>query len=556
MGQDGGSCSMLTRVREQEPGEKTADRVRRVLALRGLSLHQVSAISARIYGSDSPSHVPHTLYHSLAESAEFGPSLEQTCALSRITNFRIENWLTVLGIDLERIAEIEAALPLKRTRVIRPACDRICFETSGIAELKETYPFRGAYLTPQLLRGRNGGPHPVVKCGPVFARIGSEDAFAWPELLPGSIVRVVPEPDHAEISPGPGAPPLRLIEHERGLWCGRFHLSADSILYAAAPELAYAQTALRIPQEALIVGVVDMEIRWLHRFPPPTVPEAFSRYRNPAPLNRQLAGVGALLRKSRARAGLTLEGASLLSREVSLHLGHPQYRVAPSTLSEYEAQSEPPRHLEKLVTLCVLYGIRLLDLVAAAGTVLDALGQQVMPQYLMPTRPIRSGLRKLLAASPQATEAGPSLPENVVQVPCFLADWFERNSGIPHLSVRDFYWLSGNQPFLPPHTQGSMLAVVDRRKKKPVRRPGSPPWQQPAWVLIERGGARRYACCSLEGQDLVLYPESDRTRSPEVLRAGRDAEVVGQIVAIARRIPPSQVAPVDDFPSAGIRLGG
>jgi hypothetical protein len=258
------------------------------------------------------------------------------------------------------------------------------------------------------------------------------------------------------------------------------------------------------------------------------------------------------VRQARARAGLTLEKASLLSHEISQYLGRAQYAIAQSTLSEYEAQDAPPRHLEKVMTLCLLYGIRLSELVAASGTAHDELGQQAMPAHMMPGRPFGEVFREQRKASPLETGTTSSLIEKIGAVPWFLASSLQRISGISHPSLRDFYWLSGNQPFLPTHTGGSMFALVDRRKKKPVRLPNSPSWQQPAWVLIDRRGEYRCACCGLEGETLVLYPESDRTRSPEVLLLGRDVEVVGQIVAVARRIPTCSGTPVAHLSPAEI----
>lgn len=143
---------MAETIRESETVQKKAARIRAVLAFRSLSLHQISAASARIYGSNSPSHIPHTLYHALARSADFGPSLAQICALSRITGYRIEDWMAVFGIDLGRTAGIEAALPLKRTRLIEPLCDRVAPRTGVLAELAEPRPSEGAVPFGQMVK--------------------------------------------------------------------------------------------------------------------------------------------------------------------------------------------------------------------------------------------------------------------------------------------------------------------------------------------------------------------------------------------------------------------
>lgn len=528
---------MAESMRPGAAGERRAARVRAVFALRNLSLHQVSAASARIYGARSASHIPHTLYHALSASVEFGPSLAQTCALSRITGFRIEDWLAVFGIDLVRIAGIETALPLKRTRLLNPVCDQDgSFPACTLLELERTRSPEKVIPLGQLARWWSEADREEPDPAYLFAKIGSEDAFAWPELLPGSIVRLLPEPEQGIIAPDRGDPPLRMIRHESGLWCGRFHVSGDGTIQVAARELAYAQIALRIPHEARIIGVVDMEIRWLQRFERPEVPREFSGYRVPERLDRSPAGLGSMVRRARERAGLTLETASQLSREVAKYLGRAQYAIAQSTLSEYESQDDPPRHLEKVVTLCLVYGIRLHDFVAAAGIALDQLGRDVMPSHLLPGAPRPEVLSALQKPSQRKSGTSCSLRDETGDVPWFPGDSLARLSMLPRLSLRDFCWLPEAQPFMPAHTGGTFLALVDRRRKRPVRLPRLPPWQQPAWVLVLRNGEHRCACCSFENGNLVLYPNSDRTRSPEVLVPGRDAEVVGQILAVARRI--------------------
>ena len=231
-------------------------------------------------------------------------------------------------------------------------------------------------MNPPRLQLPNSAPE-ERRC--LFARIGPEDAFAFPELLPGSIVRVNPQ----DISPSAddavhrSRPQLLLIEHDRGLWCGRFHVSGEGIIHAAASELAYAQIAFQCPKEARILGAVDMEIRWMHRFESPSVPAEFATYRQPRTLEQVSLSPGVLVRRARSRSGLTLREASLLSRRVSQFLNDEQYAIAQSTLSEYEVQNAPPRHLEKVITLCLIYGFTLIDFAAASGTAPEDLGRSV-----------------------------------------------------------------------------------------------------------------------------------------------------------------------------------
>jgi len=189
---------MAGTIRERNAGQKTAARIRSILASRGLTLHQVSAQSERLYGSESPSCIPHTLYHSLATSPSFGPSLPQTCALSRISGYRLEDWLAALGIDPDRIAGLQASLPLRRTRIIDPAFHREDVVMGGPEQLTGDHHSEGVVPLGQLFRWVNPPRLLLPTSAPeerrcLFARIGPEDAFAFPELLPGSIVRVNPQ---------------------------------------------------------------------------------------------------------------------------------------------------------------------------------------------------------------------------------------------------------------------------------------------------------------------------------------------------------------------------
>jgi hypothetical protein len=535
---------MAGTIRERNAGQKAAARVRSILGSRGLTLHQVSVESERLYGSESPSCIPHTLYHSLATSPSFGPSLPQTCALSRISGYRLEDWLAALGIDLDRMAGLQASLPLRRTRIIDPA-----FHTAeivmGVSEDQEGHrQSQGVVPLGQLFRWVNAPRLQLPNSTPeerryLFARIGPEDAFAFPELLPGSIVRVNPRGRYqpAADTVHRSRPQLLLIEHERGLWCGRFHVSGERIIHAAASELAYAQIAFQCPKEARILGVVDMEIRWMHRFESPSVPAEFATYRQPRTLEQVSRSPGVLVRRARRRSGLTLREASLLSRRVSQFLDDEQYAIAQSTLSEYEVQNAPPRHLEKVITLCLIYGFPLIDVAAASGTAPEDLGRSVIPPEFLPTSDTTTAPRSQPFSSDRGElGAASSVLRRFGEIPWFLRSSLADLSGIPRPSLRDFFWLDGIHPFLPAHTQGSMLTLVNRRKKKPLRLPAVPSWQQPAYVLLLRSGQYLCACCSLDGETLALYPESEGTRGPEQLRLGKDVEVIGQIVALARRI--------------------
>jgi transcriptional regulator with XRE-family HTH domain len=273
----------------------------------------------------------------------------------------------------------------------------------------------------------------------------------------------------------------------------------------------------------------------MHRLERPSVPAELAAYQPPGTLEPATSGLGSLIHRGRSRAGLTLAQAARLAGTVAQAVGDQRYAIAPSTLSDYEGQTVPPRHLEKVMTLCLIYGIPLIDFVRAEGFAPEHLGQHPMPRALLPERPT-SCPPLPRPGSPSSEAASASLLRAFGTLPWFLSGSVSGISGIPHPSLRDCFWLTGDQPYLPAYTEGSMLALVDRRRKTPLRIPSLPAWFQPAYLLMMRDGQYRCACCSVEEEHLFLYPRPGSRRVPEKLLPGRDVEVIGQVIALARRI--------------------
>ena len=183
---------------QSEAGSNTelADRLKSILASKQLTLHQASLRSATLFGRGSPYYLPHNLYYDLSHG-HFSPSLFQLVAFSWISNYRLRDWLRVFGFEIEAIPRLQIQFRSKRTALLESSVDdpnssfpwfrslRTGSPPTGIVPLAHllewTEPRRLASLS-----GFNDG-------GFLYAQIGSEDALAFPELLPGSIVRVNPE---------------------------------------------------------------------------------------------------------------------------------------------------------------------------------------------------------------------------------------------------------------------------------------------------------------------------------------------------------------------------
>jgi hypothetical protein len=121
-------------------------------------------------------------------------------------------------------------------------------------------------------------------------------------------------------------------------------------------------------------------------------------------------------------------------------------------------------------------------------------------------------------------------------LPYFLHRAMPAFFGIPDLSIRDVFWSGGVERFVQPYLDGAAFLVVDRRKKKPRSSLSCPKWAQPLYVFLQRDG--RYLCGSCSRLNGVLMIRPCVAGMPKLLRLRNrtDAEVVGQVVGIVRRL--------------------
>lgn len=516
------------------------ERVNVILASRSLTLYQVSQRTTALYGRSSPSFVPHNFYYALGR-ANFSPSLHQLLALSHISNYRFHDWLRVFGFHPEDITHLQASLPSKRTMILdssledpeswvpwfrsRPG-NLPAPEIAPMGRLLESAPQERVCSLPQT-RAHNF----------VYAKIGSEDAFAFPDLLPGSIVRANASLARSMLAAANGkrSERLFLIEHAKGFCCCRIRAAGRHRILPLSTQLPYAQVELELPTEVRVIGVLDFELRPLLTPEAADVPTELAKHWRPSALVRQESKLSLLLHGARLKMSLSLREASAMSRSVAAELGDEQYFAAPGSLSDYEAVDNSPRHIHKVITLCAVYGLHFSTFLNSIGVNVEDAGKHPIPDGLVP--------RKLPSGPARAEDHGPmdggfleQLLRRSGHVPTFLRGCLPDLSGLRTLSLNDFFWVGGDQNPLHPLLANGLIAIVNRHRKKALHSRSRPLWQQPLYLLLKREGTYLCGCCSLEDGILVIRPGLPNHQRPEHLRNHIDAEVVGQVVTIARML--------------------
>jgi hypothetical protein len=516
-----------------------ADRVKSILATKRLTLHQASQISATLFGRGSPYYLPHNLYYDLSHG-HFSPSLFQLVAFSRISDYRLRDWLRAFGFDIEEIPRLQIQLRSKRTALLESSLDDPNLSVPWFQSLHtgalptDIVPL--AHLLERTEPRRLASLSAFHNGGFFYAQIGSEDALAFPELLPGSIVRVNAELTREALKQvtAERSANLFLIQHDRGLNCCHVRVSGRGRIGTTSNQLPYARMEFRVPDEARVLGVADLEIRNLVAPRQPSVAKSLAKRWNPDVLPANPSQLGPLLQRARIEMGLSFRAAAAKSRELADLMGDERYFTASGSLSDYETFNTPPRHFHKVITFCVIYSLSLNQIFQVLDLNLDEAGHEPIPD-LLTGRPLSETVASADADRIEPPRLIPELAGQLGGVPFFLRSSLGLLCGLSRLSLKDFFWIGGSANTVHPYLKGAVLAVVNRQKKKLNDCASKPFWQQPLYIILKRGGAYLWGCCSQENDTLVIHTYRGGIHKREELRS-RDAEVVGKVVSVARRL--------------------
>jgi hypothetical protein len=290
----------------------------------------------------------------------------------------------------------------------------------------------------------------------------------------------------------------------------------------------------RVPDEARILGVVDLEIRNLVAPRQPSVAKSLAKRWNPDLLSVQTSQLGALLRRARIETALSFRAAAAKSRELADALDDERYFTASGSLSDYETFDTPPRHFHKVITFCVIYSLRLNQIFQALGLTLEEAGREPIPD-LLTGMPLSETVASADADRIEPPRFIPELAGQLGGMPFFLRSSMGVLCGLPRLSLKDFFWIGGSANTVHPYLKGAVLAVVNRQKKKPNDCASKPLWQQPLYIIMKRDGTYLCGCCSQENDTLVIHTYRGGIQEREELRR-RDTEIIGRIVAVARKV--------------------
>ncbi len=243
------------------------------------------------------------------------------------------------------------------------------------------------------------------------------------------------------------------------------------------------------------------------------------------------------LKELRARLGVTVREVEEQSQKIAEVQGNPEFFVSNNWLTRLENTNAVPS-IHKLFSLCTIYRVRVSELLPMFGIDLG-----LLEKYQIETAPPRTHLVNLEEIDTAKTVTFPvrfdpgfqveetNLLSRMVQV------WGEVPiSLIQQLNIRkgQYGYIGLEDLTMYPLLRPGSFVLIDENLRDVHASQWRTEYDRPIYFLELREG---YACCWCEtrGDEILLIPHPLSSR-PHRRFPVRDAEVIGQVTAVAMRI--------------------
>ncbi len=244
------------------------------------------------------------------------------------------------------------------------------------------------------------------------------------------------------------------------------------------------------------------------------------------------------MKELRSKLGITTRDVAEFSQRIAEAEGNPEFQISNAWLTQIENSDSVPS-IFKLYSLSSIYRIKFTDLLSLYGVELQRLSQYQLSSSLPNThlatlevydaeRTVSFPVRFDRSFELDSTNLLSRMVELWGEVPIALIQHLDiRHNQYGYIGLQDFTL----HPLLRP---GSFVQIDPRvRKVQPLR--WRTEFDRPIYFVELRDG---YACawCDLLDGQLLLLPHPLSPCSVRRFNYGTDAEIVGQVTAVAMRL--------------------
>ena len=507
-----------------------------------MTVYQISQMTSRPpFGKGTRAYIRDALYAEI-ESGQM-PDIHQLAALSKLTGYRLVDWLTLFGYHVNDILRLQLELHTEHTVVLPSTIYDSLFLTPWIRQFDAEADLERTQALVSLIDGMGHAPLGVLdqlnRQRFLYARIGRRDDMMRPRLVAGAIVRV--DPTCTTVQPPGGTRSMYLVQHLGGLSCCYVERQDDQHVILLPDEVSPRVMRCRLGTEAIIVGAIDLELRQLHAtWPDLSKPPRAERHNGHGklcdPMTKRSDGAGVYTRIMRERIGVSFREAQTMTHQIAAYFDDPRYKIALGSLSDAETYDGLPRHISKIFSLCIAYCMDLWPYLRAGGLQVDELDGAPIPREFLHDEDatVQNAEPAPVVLGPDENQATESIIQRLSEMPFFLLQSFESIMQQGQLSLDDVYLWGRRELVLHPLLNGALLLLVNRRQRRvPDARAHLSLVERPLFLI--RAPDRRHLAgmCAVDGGTILVQPHS-RSRMPVLTYPAKDVVVIGRISAVLR----------------------
>ena len=247
---------------------------------------------------------------------------------------------------------------------------------------------------------------------------------------------------------------------------------------------------------------------------------------------------GNFLREVRLRLGLEGPQVQEISSRIATKEKDRRFYVSAARLAQIENESATPS-MFKIFTLAAIYGLSPHEIMRRYGVDQDQIHSYREDVRLAATRPVSAELYNLDTKLTIPVRLDPTFKwETTHLINRVVAFWGEIPAAFllqcnPKQHMYAYIGLEDNTMF--PILRPGSLVMVDGERRRVASEGWSNEFDRPIYLLELRDG---YVCswCHMSGAQITTHPHPISKVAPRTFNLTTEAEVIGQVVAVAMRL--------------------
>lgn len=245
---------------------------------------------------------------------------------------------------------------------------------------------------------------------------------------------------------------------------------------------------------------------------------------------------GQKLRSARERLRLRYRDVEEASLFIAHERGNDEFTIGLSRLADIENKGTVPS-IYRLYSLCAIYGLDFAAVLGWYGVFLERLAQDAGKSAAGQTRPVDFHCPET-ARIDFPTDLDPRIDLRHTN---YLSRHIRAWGRLPILLLnsldlrhRRYAFIGSDDWFMYPLIAPGSFVQIDETKRRVAKDGWAHEHERPIYFLEHRNGYR-CAWCTERNGTLVAIPHSASNAAPEIFHYPGEAEIIGQVVAVAMR---------------------